>query len=274
MNEQRIEPHKVTKPIQLLAAWLVGLCILDGLFLGAAAAFKDFPLASGILILAAILNVPAFLYSLFLLQTKYRPEMQEDTYYATYLDKNTNKSVEVIKPSLRDHRFDEFREEFSLLRNQIAHLNTPQPLSVGNEADVSSKADWNECRIGVNIHHPNYWGIRKALKAASIPVTLTFGSDIEPPSKFVLAINVDAAPELMQKALKELFKFPFDGVKLTTFDYENDTKEHIYVGSYALSDGFAPITDELRDLVQNDIDPLDLGIYVSKYMGSATKDSD
>jgi hypothetical protein len=32
-TENRIDPERVTKPIQLLAAWLVGLIVVDGSFL-------------------------------------------------------------------------------------------------------------------------------------------------------------------------------------------------------------------------------------------------
>jgi hypothetical protein len=88
MNE-RIEPHKVTKPIQLLAAWLLGLIVVDGSFLGAAAILKQPQWAPALLIIAAVCNVPLFLFSLFLLQTRFRPEMQEDSYYSKYLEVQT-----------------------------------------------------------------------------------------------------------------------------------------------------------------------------------------
>ena len=35
------------------------------------------------------MNVPLFLYLLFKLQTKFRAELQEDSYYSKYLDKTT-----------------------------------------------------------------------------------------------------------------------------------------------------------------------------------------
>ena len=36
MAHQKIEPHRVTKPIQLLAAWLIGMIVVESLLLTAA----------------------------------------------------------------------------------------------------------------------------------------------------------------------------------------------------------------------------------------------
>lgn len=267
MSEQRIEPHKVTKPIQLLAAWLVGLCVLNVTFLGAAAVFKESKLASFILIGAAVLNVPVFLYSLFLLQTKYRPEMQEDTFYSTYLNRNTNAEVEIVKPSLKDRRLDDLRAEIILLRNQISHLNIQQQASGTYESCPQGLSDWNMCRIALNDLHPDFLAIRKALKTANIPVMSIFGTvnKSEPPEKLVLSVDVDSSDILLlRKALKELLKFSFDGISLTERNPDIGEEEHIYVGSYGFGDGYAPITDELRDLVESGIDPIDIKYHVSK----------
>ena len=85
MAEHHIAPEKVTKPIQLLAAWLVGLIVVNGSFLLAAQHIANPSWAAGFLVVAAIANVPIFIVALFLLQTKFRPQMQEDSYYAQYL---------------------------------------------------------------------------------------------------------------------------------------------------------------------------------------------
>jgi len=70
MRENKIVPEKVTRPIQLLAAWLTGLVIIDGSFLTVATQIANPIWASGALVIAAIVNVPLFLISIFLLQTK------------------------------------------------------------------------------------------------------------------------------------------------------------------------------------------------------------
>ncbi len=85
MPEHKIDPQTVTKPLQLLAAWLVALIVLDTAFLTAAATIKAPDWAPAILVIASVANVPLFLFGMFLLQTKYRPEMQEDSFYSVYL---------------------------------------------------------------------------------------------------------------------------------------------------------------------------------------------
>lgn len=86
MPDTEIKPQHITKPIQLLGAWLAGLAIVNVTFLSAAAAIDTPAWVPGLLAIAAVINVPVFLISLFLLQTKFRPEMQEDTYYSKYLE--------------------------------------------------------------------------------------------------------------------------------------------------------------------------------------------
>lgn len=87
MTDSQITPHRITKPIQLLAAWLAGLSIIDASFLTGAATIHQPDWVPGLLAGAAVVNVPLFLICLFLLQTKFRPEMQEDSYYSQYWEK-------------------------------------------------------------------------------------------------------------------------------------------------------------------------------------------
>jgi hypothetical protein len=96
MAERHIAPEKVTKPIQLLAAWLVGLIVVNASFLLAAQQIGSPSWAAGALVVAAIANVPIFIAALFLLQTKFRPQMQEDSYYAQYLRSEREFSVGMV----------------------------------------------------------------------------------------------------------------------------------------------------------------------------------
>ncbi|MBN2000796.1 ABC transporter ATP-binding protein [candidate division KSB1 bacterium] len=86
-DQQQIIAHKITKPIQLLAAWLAGLVIVNATFLTAAGLVTIPAWLPALLTIAAVLNVPLFIVSLFLLQTKFRPEMLEDPFYARYLER-------------------------------------------------------------------------------------------------------------------------------------------------------------------------------------------
>src|SRR5437879_5901367 len=87
----KLDAQKVTKPIQLLAAWLIGLILVNSAFLVAASRIDGWERSA--LILAAIFNVPVFLAAMFLLQTKFRPELQEDMFYSKYLSSKTNQVV-------------------------------------------------------------------------------------------------------------------------------------------------------------------------------------
>ncbi len=95
MSSENIRPERITKPIQLLAAWLLGLILINTSFLTAASQIHSPSWASGLLLIASVINVPLFLASLFLLQTKFRPEMQEDTFYSKYLERRYTE----IKPT-------------------------------------------------------------------------------------------------------------------------------------------------------------------------------
>ena len=69
-HQRVIDPSKVTKPIQLLAAWLAGLILINGSLLATAANIQNPAWGPAMLLIAAVLNVPLFLASLFLMQTR------------------------------------------------------------------------------------------------------------------------------------------------------------------------------------------------------------
>jgi hypothetical protein len=85
MAQGTIEPEKVTKPIQLVAAWFVALGALVASFLSASEVVQRphwLPVLYGI---AAVAIVPLFAWLVFRLQTRYRTELQEDRYYSKNL---------------------------------------------------------------------------------------------------------------------------------------------------------------------------------------------
>jgi hypothetical protein len=85
MAQGSIDPEKVTKPIQLVAAWFVALGALVGAFLSASEVVQQpswLPVLYGI---AAVAFVPLFAWLVFRLQTRYRTELQEDRYYSKNL---------------------------------------------------------------------------------------------------------------------------------------------------------------------------------------------
>jgi hypothetical protein len=94
MNEKNIKPERITKPIQLLAVWLLGLIAIESSLLTASGAISKPEWLSVLYGISAVCIIPLFLILIFLLQTKYRPQIQEDEYYAKYLDKNTMQFID------------------------------------------------------------------------------------------------------------------------------------------------------------------------------------
>jgi hypothetical protein len=89
MGDPQIQPHRITKPIQLLAVWMAGLVILVGSFLTGARLITEPDWLPPVLAISAVSLVPLFLGLLFLLQTKFRPQLQEDVYYSVWLASQT-----------------------------------------------------------------------------------------------------------------------------------------------------------------------------------------
>ena len=127
MSNNKIEAHKITKPIQLLAAWLVGLAIINVTFLTAAASITQPSWVTGLLSIAAVINVPVFVMSIFLLQTKFRPEMQEDSYYSDYLN-NRQGSFLIKEPSKSS---DDIKASIETLSKKITELAESKPVDLG-----------------------------------------------------------------------------------------------------------------------------------------------
>lgn len=84
MSEPQIQPHKITKPIQLLAVLMAGLVLLVSAFLTGARFLNDPQWIPAFLAISAVSLVPIFVVLLFLLLTRFRPQLQEDAYYAQW----------------------------------------------------------------------------------------------------------------------------------------------------------------------------------------------
>jgi hypothetical protein len=207
MAERQIEPSKITKPIQLLSAWLIGLILIDASFLGAAATISNPTWAAGALVIAAIFNVPLFLAALFLLQTKFRPEMQEDEFYAPYL--RTRYSIETGTAEL-------------ILSQKTELPKTITPVT----ALPPSKT-----RILINDMLRNYTDVRSLLQQANIHIDSIFGSTAQEPEVppfllLTLGRQIDLA--ILRKVITVL-RDKIEYISLTPLDFDTDC---IYLGSY------------------------------------------
>ncbi|WP_243294810.1 hypothetical protein [Geothrix mesophila] len=217
MNEQPVKPEKITKPIQLLGAWLAGLLAIDSCFLFAAVSLPIDSWHSGALVIAAIANVPLFLVAVFLLQTRFRPELQEDSYYATYLNSKTNQMMKLPKTDL----------SVAELRQHLASLESKGTLQL--KRIDGSNLPINMLRIGINLHLPDKAEIQSRLAELGVVGVSIFGSDDPPPGRNV-AIAQRLDPVLVQR-IAELSK----DLGFNTYNVigpEEDIDEDILFGSY------------------------------------------
>lgn len=262
--QQKIAADKITRPIQLLAAWLAGLVLVDGLFLGTAVSITGADWIKAILVIASILNVPIFLGCLFLLQTKFRPEMQEDSYYSKYLESNTGKivsatSVDSEIRQLRIEIVESSQRSVALipelengLKSISRYLDTGSAVSTTQlemKADVRSveeavdrsakaitlaKLHIVEPILAVEINDmlPAYHKIRRELKAQGISIDKTFGSTSEIPEipkQQIIGFGSKVPIDVLRSIVATLRKFGFDRIHYTDKIY---SEGRIYIGSY------------------------------------------
>jgi hypothetical protein len=221
VTEHPVRPERITKPIQLLAAWLAGLLAIDTCFLLAASRFPDSSWHASALVIAAIVNVPLFLLAVFLLQTRFRPELQEDSYYSTYLSAKTN---EVVKVSLSDSKVASLHEQLAQLEARLSR-QTVETVARANEADLSTLT------FGVNHHLKDRERIERKLRDLNIPENTVFGDDVvEPPKGRNVSIALSLSPELTLRVIalsKEL--------KFKTYSFianQESISEDVLFGSY------------------------------------------
>jgi hypothetical protein len=258
LDKPSIQPQNVTRPIQLLAAWLVGLVCIDGTFLEVALRLEPRAWERGWLVLAAILNVPAFLTAMFTLQTRFRAELQDDAHYAQYLSKKTSESLTV-------RRIDGSAD--------AAPRAVDAPPAAALDAAVQARnvpttLDWSPWRIAINDHLPRFAEIRAALRAAGIPVAEIFGNaqraTSEPPDNWVVSLN-RALPAAHKAALLRVLRpFGLDGFQLWRPVADADESEDVYIGSYGVAT-YARFGDELDALLAGTPDDADLDHYRRQY---------
>jgi len=214
-----VKPEKITKPIQLLGAWLVGLLAIDSCFLIAATRMPADSWEMRALVVAAIINVPLFLLAVFLLQTKFRPEMQEDSYYATYLSSKTNERIVITKDDAK----------ITLISQRIAELEsritTPQEVVDGNGSSILANV-----AIGINKFLEDRDEIGERLARVGVAGYLEFGA-VEAPEERAVAISQYLPAETREYVLRLARDLGFR--RYTMFDnVEEQAEEEILFGCY------------------------------------------
>lgn len=217
--ENRIEPSKITKPIQLLAAWLAGLLAIDSCFLIAASKMPVDSWAAQALTVAAIANVPIFLVAVFLLQTKFRPELQEDLYYSSYISQKTNAPVQVTK------------EDAIVLAIQ-QRLERLESLGSPNIGAISTDKEFinlSHLKIGINKHLPDKNILAKQLGKHGVISFATFGS-AEMPSERTVAISHGLTGDLKTEVLLLASELGFK--RFNYIEGFEEIDEDVLFGSY------------------------------------------
>jgi hypothetical protein len=248
MSSDKIDAPKINRPIQLLAAWLSGLVITNASFLGAAAALREPQWGAGALVIAAILNVPLFMACIFLLQTKFRPEMQEDAYYSTYLE--------------RRYSADSAKSEFYLEKilnssiKEIPLIDSPNPPNAANRIiEAIPKKDDYGYKIQINDLLIDYEEIRSEIENSGLRIWKTFGSTSDTPSvpkPFIMSMGRHVPVEAFQKSLSVLLDRGLEGLAFSPSNYNDG---FIYIGAYAYGPGERPYAKISEDLIKKIMRP-------------------
>ncbi|MDP2713972.1 hypothetical protein [Rheinheimera sp.] len=197
MEKSQITPEKITKPIQLLGAWLVGLLTVDSAFLFAAVKMDTASWHSGALTIAAILNVPLFIGALFLLQTRFRPELQEDSYYSTYLSNRTNEPIKVT----RDEAL------INMLEKRLESIE--RDIKKGAAPIEEHTPNLSKLSFAINVQLPNKSEIVSELSALGVLGYEEFGEESSPPELLKVAIAESISKVELNEILKLAKKLGF-----------------------------------------------------------------
>jgi hypothetical protein len=237
------EPHRITKPFQLLATWLLGLIVVDGSFLGAACYVAKPDWVPGALVIASIVNVPLFLFSIFLLQTRFRPEMQEDGYYSKYLESKTaNTKREIAAESIAS-----LREDIASLEKVVAE----KVLDGMGEAELR-KAGWASVTVGLNKTLDNFSKIAKVLAQRGIPVHETFGGGAGRPPAFSVAIGRGFDVGQIRSIVDALLEVTDGWISYAEDETEVDQYDHqVLIGAYGDHENGIELT-KLKPLLQRE----------------------
>ena len=104
MKDTKIEPDKIKTPIQLLVIWLIGLVVLVSGFITASTISRSPEWLNSMYGITAVLLIPIFIGLIFILQTKFRPELLGDDQYLEHKKLFKNFAPENVMPIESDTR--------------------------------------------------------------------------------------------------------------------------------------------------------------------------
>ncbi|MPM14234.1 hypothetical protein SDC9_60595 [bioreactor metagenome] len=174
------------------------------------------------LTIAAIVNVPLFLIAVFILQTRFRPELQEDRYYSTYLGNKTNQPIIINK---EDAQLDNLIHRIAELEKKLSNIDKDGDVPNNRLIDLV---------IGVNKHLPDIDQLSKKLAKIGLLDYTLFGGK-EPPK----GRNVSISKYLPKPTIRKIVKLARE-LNFTTYNlYDNNEEnavEDVLIGSYGDGD--------------------------------------
>jgi len=144
----------------MLAVWFVALVFVDASFLTAAANISEPTWLPPTLAIAAIVFVPMFLICAFVMQTKFRPQLQDDPHYSEWLERHERiaLSTDEAHPELTTPDVDKrvalaaeaSRIQFSRLRFELVPSSTRVAKDDGFSVDcvISGLGDRHDPTLG------------------------------------------------------------------------------------------------------------------------------
>lgn len=260
MQKNSIKPENITKPIQLLSVWLLGLTILVSGLLTAAKALDKPSWLPVFLTISAVAIIPLFLILIFLLQTKYRPQMQEDIYYSKYLNKDTNRFEKLKEPQEQSTTINELIEISNKTKEQLEKIsnllltkddnnkNKLGPLIINSEEQISSlqkKLKINNIELSINKKSPIYNNIVEIIRNVGFTRFDEFG-DTYIPENFVISFGRNVTADIIREIVVPLSKITEGYVKIST-----TANNAIVIGSYRYSDRKTRIDNQLLNKLSN-----------------------
>jgi len=264
LSGSKIKPEKITKPIQLLAVWLTALIILETAYITASVTIKNPEWLSSLFAISAVIFVPLFLVFVFLLQTRFRVEIQEDPYFLEYkLNQMTGEKKE------NDLIHSNIKESFGKITSEILSINSETQkqfekliehldkndrqiinhdnLSIIKErlksTDIKIKklkesVEWSEMIIKVNYSLERYEDIIKALKENSIEITGTFGREDtdEKETIFLLSFGRSIDYRHIIFIIKTLLPFGLKYIQCISEEFGAQYEKGIYIGAFTYRD--------------------------------------
>lgn len=284
MQQQQIKPEKITKPIQLLAAWLIGLLLIESALLTASGTVSEPSWLPAMYGITAVLIIPLFLILIFLLQTRYRPEMQEDSFYSKYLDRNTMTYVEIDQNNSSEIKFEDLRQEIEKVsQTNKARLEEIKAL-FENETTTSDKqetskkinslisesenkidelkkiAKFSSLNLKVNNTLPQFDEVIESIKEIGFTSYNEFGhKTISNP--FIVSFGIKVPFDIAKELIFQLLPIGAGMIKLAKETNEQKNVNTIYIGSYATNSDLIRIDEKLIDEL-NDNDYSTIGEFI------------